>query len=166
MIFYFLECVACLTSVPDASFDFDDYLKQSEMMSKLGSMQNIAKMIPGMGNQLTTKQLSDVEQRMKRSKAIICSMTKKERSQPELLIKDKTARSRLIRITKGSGTKFEEGQQFLSEFQKMKTMMSRMQKQMPLGGNEEAPAAMGNRSMRRTSKKKRKTGRGGGGGFG
>lgn len=153
----------------DASFDFDDFLQQSEMMSKLGSVQNIAKMIPGMGSQLNMKQISDVEQRMKRSKALICSMTKKERSSPELLIKDKTARSRLIRITKGSGTKFEDGQRFLSEFQKMKTMMSRMQKQMPLDGEDgEEPTVpeIGNRAMRRASKKKRKVGRGGGGGFG
>jgi signal recognition particle subunit SRP54 len=143
------------------------------MMSKLGGMQNIAKMLPGMGNQLNLGQIAQVEKRMKRSKAIICSMTRKERANPDLLIKDKTARSRLIRITKGSGTSFEDGQQFISEFQKMKILMSRMQKQMPqqdvpMSNNSDnlVRPEMGNRAMRRAAKKKPKTGRGGGSGFG
>lgn len=159
----------------DASFDFDDFVKQSEMVSKMGSVAGIAKMMPGMGNQLNMNQIREVEIRLKRSKAMIDSMTKKERANPELLFKDPTARSRLIRITKGSGATIQDGQQFISEFQRMKTMMSRMQKQMAggqmdpnslsPGAGEEMPQ-MGNRAMRRTAKKNKKKARGFSGGFG
>lgn len=161
----------------DASFDFDDFLKQSELVSKMGSVAGIAKLMPGLGNQLNMNQILDAEARLKKNKAMISSMTKKERKNPDLLIKDRTARSRLIRITKGSGMDFEAGQQFVSEFQRMRTMMSRMSKQMGLdsgdpnalapGSEDEFAATMpGNRAMRRASKKKKKGGRGGGFGFG
>ncbi len=159
----------------EATFDFDDFMKQSELVSKMGNLAGIAKMMPGVGNQLNMNQIRDVEARLKKNKAMINSMTKKERMSPELLITDSTARSRLMRITKGSGCRFEEGLQFMSEFQKMRTMMSRMQKSMgsamdpSLSGSdgEMMPAmAQGNRAMRRASKKKTITGRGGGSGFG
>lgn len=161
----------------DATFDFDDFLKQSELVGKMGSIGGVAKMLPGMGNMVSDKQLKDVEARLKRSKAMIQSMTKQERRSPELLITDKTARSRIIRITKGAGQSYDDGILFMSEFQKMKTMMSRMQKQMAGSGGgdannmEEAMAGgqlppIGNRASRRASKKKKKGGRGGGMGFG
>jgi|UPI0005819B3D signal recognition particle subunit SRP54 len=159
----------------DASFDFDDFVKQSELVTKMGSVAGIAKLMPGMANQLNMNQIREVEARLKKSKSMISSMTKKERANPELLIKDSSARSRLIRITKGSGCGLDEGQQFMSEFQRMKTMMSRMQKQM--GGKMDPSAAMGpgteaempdmgNRAMRRAAKKSKNKARGGFGGFG
>jgi signal recognition particle subunit SRP54 len=157
----------------DAEFDFDDFLKQSRLVAKMGSLAGVAKMLPGMGNAIDTSRIKEVEARIKSSEAMIQSMNKKERANPELLIKDKTARSRLMRITEGSGLKFEEGLQFVGEFQKMRTMMSRMQKQMGVGGMfpgdpafSSPAAAAGNRQARRASKKKVKSGRGGGGGFG
>lgn len=159
----------------EAKFDFDDFLKQSELVSKMGSFAGVAKMLPGMGGQLNNAQIREVETRMKRSKAMIQSMTQKERENPELFISDKTARSRILRITRGSGNSFENGISFISEFQKMRTMMSRMQKQMGGGpGPDMDPAMagvgempqMGNRQMRRQAKKAKKGGRGGGKGFG
>jgi signal recognition particle subunit SRP54 len=160
----------------DASFDFDDFLQQFEMVTKMGSIAGIAKMMPGMGGQLNMNQIKDVEARLKKSKAMICSMSKKERSNPDLLIKHPTSRSRLTRITKGSGCRVEDAQQFMSEFQKMRTMMSRMSKQMggqmdpamamgPGAADQEMPA-LGNRTVRRAMKKNKKGGRGGGGGGG
>jgi signal recognition particle subunit SRP54 len=164
----------------EANFDFDDFLKQSELVTKMGSFAGVAKMLPGVGNSLNNSQIKEVEARLKRSKAMIQSMTKKERENPDLFIKDKTARSRVMRITRGSGNSFENGIAFIGEFQKMRTMMSRMQKQMggmPGGGPEmdamgagadmESMAGMaGNRQMRRAAKKLKKGGRGGGMGFG
>lgn len=159
----------------DATFDFDDFLKQTDLVSKMGSMAGIAKMMPGLGNALNTNQLREVEQRIKKSKSMISSMTKKERVNPDLLITDRSAQSRLIRITRGSGRSFDEGLQFISEFQRMRTMMSRMQKQMggqmdpasALGPSaDQAMPQMGNRAARRAAKKVNKKGRGGGGGFG
>ena len=156
----------------DASFDFDDFLKQSELVSKMGSVAGIAKLMPGMGNMLNNQQIREVEARLKKNKAMICSMTRKERLNPDLLLTSPTARSRLVRITKGSGNALEDGMQFMSEFQRMRTMMSRMQKQMgdpsaamAMGGDD-IPALAGNRAMRRAAKKTKKSGRGGGGGFG
>jgi len=154
----------------DATFNFDDFLKQFELMNSMGSLAGIAKMMPGIGNSLNANQIREAEARLKKNKSLISSMTKQERSNPDILIKSPTSRSRLIRITNGSGLKFEDGQQFVSEFQRMRTMMSRMQKQMGGAEGEDAEemamSQMGNRSSRRSSKKKKKRGGGGGGGFG
>jgi signal recognition particle subunit SRP54 len=162
----------------EAQFDFDDFMKQAKLVSTMGNLAGVAKMMPGMG-QLNMNQIRDVEARLKKNEAMINSMTKKERARPELLITHPTSRSRIIRITKGSGNTFEDGAQFISEFQRMRTMMSRMQKQM--GGMSPMDAAAeggalpdmqdiasmsGNRAARRASKKSKKTGRSGGGGFG
>ena len=139
------------------------------------SFAGVAKMIPGMGGQIDDKMLRKAEVRLKKSEAMINSMTKNERKKPELLLTDKSARSRLDRIAKGSGNDYIDAVNFTSEFQKMKTMMSRMQKQMGgeqameamgTGDTEAMAAGVGNRSMRRAAKKNKKSGRGGGGGFG
>ncbi|KAL7472211.1 hypothetical protein ACHAXS_012529 [Conticribra weissflogii] len=154
-----------------AEFDFDDFMTQSKMVSKMGSMAGVAKMLPGLGNMIDNSQIREVEKRIKRSESLICSMTKKERANPELLLTDRTARSRLTRITKGSGLSFEDGLAFMSEFQKMRTMISRMSKQAGMGMNgdseeEVMPAMAGNRNARRAAKKKGKKGGGRGGGMG
>ncbi len=91
-----------------AEFDFDDFMAQSKLVSSMGSMAGVAKMLPGLGNMIDNTQLRQVEQRIKRSEAMICSMTKKERANPALLLMDRSARSRLMRITKGSGLAFED----------------------------------------------------------
>ena len=165
------DAMAMTKKMMDATFDFEDFMKQSDLVSKMGSLAGVAKMIPGLGGQIDSSRMGEVERRLQKNKAMINSMTKKERKNPELLIKDRTARSRLTRITKGSGTTLDDGVQFVSEFQKMRTMMSRMQKQM--GGNpgmdeEDVIADMpaGNRALRRAAKKKKKGGRGGARGFG
>ena len=158
----------------EAKFDFDDFTKQMKLVNNMGSFAGVAKMMPGMGGMMDNSKMREVEIRMKKNEAMINSMTKKERANPELFIKDKTARSRVQRITRGSGTMFEEGLQFISEFQRMRTMMSRMQKQMGQGNmdpeaamaNGEMPQEMGNRQMRRQSKKNKKGKKGGGMGFG
>lgn len=169
------EALAMQKKMLEAQFDFDDFLKQSELVTKMGNVAGIAKMMPGIGNQLNNSKIREVEARLKKSKAMINSMTKKERQFPELLISDRTGRSRIMRITKGSGMTFDDGVQFMSEFQRMRTMMSRMQKQMgsmdptaemDASAMQEMPAMAGNRAMRRMAKKKKKGGRGGGGGFG
>jgi len=163
----------------EAKFDFDDFMKQSSLVAKMGNLAGVAKMIPGMSGALDNTKMRQVEQRLKKNEAMICSMTKKERANPELLLTDRSARSRVERIAKGAGLAFEEGVTFMSEFQKMRTMMSRMQKQMGgpgISGADEAEMALagggapqmpaGNRAARRRAKKGKKVGRGGGGGFG
>jgi signal recognition particle subunit SRP54 len=168
------DALAMQQKMKDATFDFDDFLKQTELVNQMGSVANIAKMMPGMGgSQISASQLQQVEIKLKQNRAFIGSMTPKERKNPDLLISDKTARSRLMRITKGSGLRLPQGQQFVSEFQRMRTMMSRMQKQMAgmdatdMAQMEESDSmpALGNRAMRRNAKKN-KVKRSGGGGFG
>ena len=157
----------------DAFFDFDDFLSQTQLISKMGSFAGVAKMIPSVSGMMDSSKMNDVEARLARSCNMVNSMTKKEKQNPELLIKDRTARNRLRRIAAGSGNTLESAMQFVSEFQKMRTMMSRMQKQMDQGGasgmdGESLPAGpeMGNQMERRVKKKKKKVGGGGGRGFG
>ena len=159
-----------------AEFDFDDFLKQAKMVTSMGSLGGVAKLMPGMAG-VDQSQIRAAESRLKKNEALINSMTKQERKRPELLITDRTARSRLQRIAKGSGSKIDEARAFMSEFQRMKTMMSRMSKMAGPGGAAGMDPALaqaqgadmpmpGNRSARRQAKKKKKAGRGFGGGFG
>ncbi len=91
-----------------AEYDFNDFMAQSKLVSSMGSMAGVAKMLPGVGNMINNSQLRMVEKRIKRSKAMICSMTKKKRANLDLLLTDRLARSRVMRITKGSGLSFED----------------------------------------------------------
>ncbi|VEU35970.1 unnamed protein product [Pseudo-nitzschia multistriata] len=155
--------------VKNAEFDFDDFLKQAKMVSKMGSLGGVAKMMPGMGS-VSQEQLIAAEKRLKKNEAMIAVMTEEERKNPDLLIKDSKSRERLQRIAKFSEMDIKDVRQFMSEFQKMRTMMSRMSKAndkmnpaMAGGGDGPMP---GNRAARRAAKKQKKGGRGGGGGFG
>ena len=121
-----------------ASFNFEDFLAQMRFIKKLGPLENIMAMLPGMGN---VKDLPTDGKEMKRTEAIVLSMTVKERRKPDLL----DARRRR-RIAAGSGTSVTEVNDLLQRFQqmrkmmknmgKMKKMMSRMGKMpgMPKGG--------------------------------
>ena len=107
-------------------FDFEDFRTSIKQIKKMGSMQSIMKMIPGMPKidpkDMDEKQLIYVE-------AMINSMTKKEREKPGII-----NGSRKKRISKGSGRTVEEVNRLLKQFREMKTMMKRMQKMMGRGG--------------------------------
>jgi signal recognition particle subunit SRP54 len=149
--------------IKNAEFDFDDFLKQAQMVTKMGSLGGVAKMMPGMGD-VSREQLIAAEKRLKKNEAMIAVMTEEERRTPDLLIKDSKARERVERIAKFSEMPLADVKQFMSEFQKMRTMMSRMSKSADAnGGDMPMP---GNRATRRSAKKQKKSGRGGGGGFG
>lgn len=154
----------------NAEFDFDDFLQYAKTVSSMGNFAGVAKMLPGMAGKIDNSIIRAAEARLKKDEALICSMTKKERRRPDLLITDSSALSRLKRIAKGSGMKLDEARIFISEFQRMRTMMSRMTKKMPTDDAAMAGAdpsdMVGNRALRRASKKKNKAGRGLGKGFG
>lgn len=170
------EALAMQQKMMSAGFDFDDFLKQAKMVANMGNLAGAAKMMPGLAGKIDSNQIRAAEARLKKNEALICSMTKQERKQPDLLIASPSARSRLQRIAKGSGMKLQDATAFMSEFQRMRTMMSRMSKMVPGadGGMDPAMAGMdggdmpmaGNRASRRASKKKNKGGKGFGGGFG
>src|SRR5688500_4755125 len=98
-----------------AEFDLEDFLAQMQQVKKLGSMQSILGMMPGMSG----VQLPDsADSQMARTEAIIKSMTRQERRKPEIL-----NGSRRQRIANGAGVKIVEVNQLLKSFQQMQKMM-------------------------------------------
>ena len=98
-----------------ASFDFNDFLAQFKMMRKMGPLENILGMIPGMSN---VKGLSVDEKQLKRTEAIVLSMTHEERTRPDIL----NARRRQ-RIARGSGSSVTEVNDLLQRFNQMRKIM-------------------------------------------
>lgn len=102
------------------SFSFDDFIKQLNMMRKIGSFQSIIDRIPGMKDMIPAGVKVDDRDFIK-FESMIFSMTKEERKIPELLVKQK---SRRTRIASGSGRKTTELDQLLERFMMMRQMMS------------------------------------------
>jgi signal recognition particle subunit SRP54 len=98
-----------------ASFDFNDFLVQFKMMRKMGPLENILGMLPGMSNM---QGLSIDEKQLKRTEAIVLSMTNEERARPDIL----NARRRQ-RIARGSGCTVTEVNDLLRRFDQMRKMM-------------------------------------------
>jgi signal recognition particle subunit SRP54 len=98
-----------------ASFDFNDFLAQFKMMRRMGPLENILGMLPGMSN---VQGLSIDEKQVKRTEAIVLSMTKEERTRPDIL----NARRRQ-RIARGSGCTVTEVNDLLRRFDQMRKMM-------------------------------------------
>ena len=101
-----------------ASFDLNDFLQQFKMIRKLGPMENLLAMIPGMSN---LKGFSVDEKQMKRVEAIVLSMTLEERTKPDIL----NARRRQ-RIARGSGVTVTEVNDLINRFGQMRKMMKNM----------------------------------------
>lgn len=139
----------------EAKFDYEDFLKQTKMLAKMGNMAGVMKMIPGMAGQLSPDKLSEAETKLKIADSLIKSMTKKERANPELLSAGPSAKSRIIRIAKGSGRSVEQAKDLVKDFGKMRTMMQRMSRKMLASPEEGGTGAVMNRSQRRKSGKKK-----------
>ena len=103
-----------------ATFDLNDFLSQFKMLRKLGPMENLLGMIPGMGN---LKNFSIDEKQRTRVEAIVLSMTLAERTNPDIL----NARRRQ-RIARGSGVTVTEVNDLLQRFGQMRKMMKGMGK--------------------------------------
>lgn len=95
-------------------FTFEDFLSQMEIMNSFGSLQKLASYIPGLGK-ISNEQLGNAEKEIKRLRAIIHSMTPKERLNPSLLNK-----SRLHRISLGAGVSSQNVTQLLNKFEECK----------------------------------------------
>ena len=113
----------------DASFTLEDYLDQFESLKKMGGIASVMGMMPGM-NKLKLKEGDIDEKRIERLKAMILSMTKKERDNPSIINS-----SRKKRIAAGSGTSVQEINQLLKQFEQTKVMMKQFKKgkRMPFG---------------------------------
>ena len=99
----------------------EDFQEQLRQIRKMGPLDQILSMIPGMGKQL--KNFAFDERELNRTEAIICSMTPEERRKPQII-----NGSRRKRIALGSGTRVQDVNQLLNQFQQLKMMMKRMGK--------------------------------------
>ncbi|PKP15113.1 MAG: signal recognition particle protein, partial [Bacteroidetes bacterium HGW-Bacteroidetes-23] len=101
-------------------FGFDDFLVQIQQIKKMGNMKDLVGMIPGAGKALKDVEIED--DAFKHIEAIIHSMTPLERTKPAVI-----DGKRKIRIAKGSGTKVEQVNQLMKQFDQMSKMMKMMQ---------------------------------------
>ncbi len=122
------EATDIMKKMEKNKFTIDDFVRQMDMISKMGPLTSLMKMIPGMGGMM--KQLGDMgdmQGELNRTKVMISSMTKKERDDHTLFNKEKT---RVARVAKGSGVPVVEVQKFITKFEQMRGMMSSMMKMM------------------------------------
>ena len=111
-------------------FTVEDFLKQIQMMKKMGGMSSILKMLPGAGQMMKKmKDMTPPDAEMKKIEAIIHSMTPKERVNHKVL-----NGSRRLRIANGSGTEVKDVNQFVRQFEQSRKMMSQMMKMGGGGG--------------------------------
>ena len=99
-------------------FNLNDYLIQLRQVKKMGSFSSLLKFIPGMAN---IKDLKVDDKEFDKIEAIICSMTAKERRNPQIL-----NGQRRLRIAKGSGTSVQEINRFMKSFEMTQKMMKQM----------------------------------------
>ena len=97
-------------------FTFDDFLEQLNMVRKMGSLKDLLGMLPGMDKALKNVNIDD--KAFSKVEAMIFSMTKAERNNPKLI-----NGSRRMRIAKGSGTKVQDINNLLKQFEQMQKMM-------------------------------------------
>lgn len=105
-----------------SQFDLDDFLSQLKQIKKMGSFSQILGMLPGMDKKLLDQ--VDTEENAKKLvhiEAIIQSMTKKERQNPKII-----GASRKVRIAKGSGTRVQDVNQLLKQFEQMQKVMKQL----------------------------------------
>ncbi|WDH76979.1 MULTISPECIES: signal recognition particle protein [Exiguobacterium] len=113
------------SKIRDASFTFDDFIEQLAQVKNMGPIDELLSMLPGAGKMKGLKNVQIDEKQLDHVEAIIRSMTKHERSNPEVL-----NASRRKRIAKGSGRSIQEVNRLIKQFDDMKKMMKQMSGQM------------------------------------
>lgn len=111
------------------SFDLNDYIEQVNSLKKMGGLKSVLSMMPGIGGKL--KQLEDQidDKMLEKNKAIIQSMTAKERLDPSII-----NGSRRARIAKGAGVQVSDVNQLIKQFNQSKEMMRMMKNPKAYGG--------------------------------
>lgn len=109
------------------SFTIDDFLDQLKQVKKIGSLESILELIPGISKMLRTKDMHLAEGEFKKVEAIISSMTLKERSNHAII----NGRRRL-RIARGSGTSVQDVNRFLKQFIQTRKLMQRFGSMNPM----------------------------------
>jgi signal recognition particle subunit SRP54 len=111
-------------------FTLTDMYEQFESMKKMGPLQHLLKMIPGMSYNIPEEQMELAEDALKRWRVIIQSMTPKEREKPKIL-----SSSRIRRVARGSGTTEKEVKELLTQYNNMRKMMKTFRrKRLPFFG--------------------------------
>lgn len=119
-----------------ADFDLNDFLDQMRQIKKMGPLQNVLGMLPGIGSKLKGVEVD--ENALKKPEAIICSMTKKERKNPSIL-----NASRRKRIALGAGVTVQDVNQLIRQFEQMQKVVKQM-----MGNKRGAVRAMRNMNIR------------------
>lgn len=107
-------------------FDLEDFQAQLKQIKKIGSLEQIVGMLPGMGQLKQLKKLKPDEQELIKIEAIICSMTKEERRNHKII-----NGSRRKRIARGSGTKVQDVNRLLKNFTQTKKVMEQLTRKGP-----------------------------------
>ena len=115
------DAVRMAKKMKENSFNLEDYLDQLNSMKKMGNMRDMLEMIPGMGSKLKGANLDVDEKQLEKTKAIILSMTVKERRNPGIL-----NASRRRRIAAGSGVQVQDVNRLLNQFEQTKQMMKQL----------------------------------------
>ena len=135
------DAMKMMERMGSGSFDFNDFLAQMKFMRKLGPLEGLLGMMPGMK---AMKDLKVDDKKMKQTEAIVFSMTPEERKKPDLINS-----KRRQRIAKGSGTQVSDVNQLLEGVQTMRKMfkgsggLGGMMKAMMKGGGGGLPGGMG-----------------------
>ena len=103
------------------TFDFNDFLSQMDQVTKIGPLENIIKMMPGMANNPALKNLNLDPKQLDRIRAIIYSMTPEERENPDLMNP-----SRRRRLAAGAGRPIVEVNRMIKQFNQMRKMMKQV----------------------------------------
>ncbi len=150
------EAKAMQEKFQKSKFDLDDFRKQMGRLKKMGSIEGLLKMVPGMGKmQDKLKNVQMPEKEMGKMDAMINSMTRQERSNPKIF-----NASRKQRVARGSGTTVQDVNQLLTNFDQMQKMMKKMvgkdgQPQMDMNG-QGLPVPGRTKSRRKKVKRRKK----------
>jgi len=127
-----------MKAILSGKFTLNDMYEQFEAMKGMGSFKRLLKLIPGFTYKIPDNMMDTAEDRLKKWRVIMQSMTPKERQEPKILNS-----SRVHRVARGSGTSDKEVKELLNQYNLMKKMMKTMRrkrgfpflgKQMPMGG--------------------------------
>ncbi len=148
------EAEQAAARIMEGQFTLDDFLDQMQQLKKMGPLNNLLGLMPGMPKELKNQEIDD--RQVARVEAIIRSMTTDERAKPELI-----DGSRRARIASGSGTKPNEVSQLVTQFKQMQKLMKRMggmgtkrMKKAKGGANKRSKKGKGSRVQGRITPKK------------
>jgi signal recognition particle subunit SRP54 len=122
------EAIKAAEKLQKGNFTLEDFLEQMQQVKKMGPIQNLVGMLPGIPKELKNAEIDDKE--IGRIEAIIRSMTPEERREPQIM-----NGSRRLRVAQGSGTTTNEVNQLLKQFKDMQKMMRMLGK----GGGKGRP---------------------------